>query len=137
MRGYHNFMENMRRKKLFFWIGLVLIVVFYSLYFLFFLYRIAQDMPIRGRHIVKLLFIVLTYMTGVVCLKKYAEPWMMRIWHGFYLLILCLLLCLGAYDWTIARTPLSVREIADSLQEFLVSPVLYVALGIFNRRVQS
>jgi hypothetical protein len=130
-------MENMHRKKLFFWIGLVLIVVFYSLYFLLFLYRIAQDMPIRGRHIVKLLFIVLTYVTGVVCLKRYAEPWMMRIWHGFYLLILCLLLCLGAYDWTIARTPLSVREIADSLQEFLVSPVLYVALGIFNRRAQD
>jgi hypothetical protein len=61
----------------------------------------------------------------------------MRIWHGCYLLILILLLGLGAYDWTIARTPLSVREIADSLQEFLVSPVLYVALGIFNRRVQS
>jgi hypothetical protein len=62
---------------------------------------------------------------------------MMRVWHGFYILILCLLLCLGVYDWTIARAPLSVREIADSLQEFLVSPVLYVALGIFNRRVQD
>jgi hypothetical protein len=57
-------------------------------------------------------------------------PWMLRVWHLCYLFIVLFLLLLGGYDWTIARTPESVRSIADSLQAFLISPILYVALRI-------
>jgi hypothetical protein len=53
------------------------------------------------------------------------------------LLVLVGLLLLGFYDWGIARAPLSIRIVADDLQEFLVSPILYVAMGIIGRRMVS
>lgn len=124
-----------RRKGIFFWIGLIVILLLFCTYYIFFLYGISMEMPIRGRHVIKFLFIVLVYITGAVCLRKFVPAWMNNLWHGVYLLILLLLILLGVYDWTIARTPVSVREIADTLQEFLVSPILYVAMRIISERV--
>ena len=120
------------RRKQWFWTGLILISILYCLYYVLFLYRMALDMPIRGRHVVKFLFILLVYGAGVFCLRKWGMPWMLRVWHLCYLLIALFLLLLGGYDWTIARTPESIRSIADSLQAFLISPILYVALRILD-----
>jgi len=123
-------MDRTDRRKQWFWTGLILISILYCLYYVLFLYHMALDMPIRGRHVVKFLFILLVYGAGVFCLRKWGMPWMLRVWHFCYLLIVFFLLLLGGYDWTIARTPASVRSIADSLQVFLVSPILYVAMRI-------
>ena len=125
-------MQQDRKKKLIFWIGLLVIAALYGLYYLFFLYGISLDMPLRGRHVLKFLFILLVYGVGFLCLRGFAEPWMVRTWHAAYLLIVLILLGLGGYDWLIARTPLALREIAGSLQDFLVSPLLYVALRYLN-----
>jgi hypothetical protein len=124
-----------RRKGVFFWGGLIAILLLFCLYYVFFLYGVSMEMPIRGRHVIKFLFIVLVYASGAICLRKFAPSWMIRVWHGVYLLILLLLILLGVYDWTIARAPVPVREIADTLQEFLVSPILYVAMRIISERV--
>jgi hypothetical protein len=121
-----------RRKKLFFWGSLVVLIVLYSLYYVFFLYGISLNMPLRGRHILKFLFIVAVYGAGAVGLHGFGMPWMKRVWHVTYLTILVLLVGLGAFDWLVARTPLEVRAVADSLQEFLVSPLLYVVMRILN-----
>jgi len=123
-------MDTTGRTKRWFWTGLILICVLYSLYYVLFLYRIALVMPIHGRHVVKFLFILMVYGAGFVCLRKWGMPWMLRVWHMVYLLIAVFLLLLGGYDWIIARTPASVRSIADSLQGFLISPILYVAMRI-------
>jgi len=90
----------------------------------------ALTMPIHGRHVVKFFFILMVYGAGFACLRKWGMPWMLRVWHIVYLLIVFFLLMLGGYDWVIARTPASVRSIADSLPGFLVSPILYVAMRI-------
>lgn len=87
-------------------------------------------MPIRERHVVKFLFILMVYGAGFISLRKWGMPWMLRVWHLCYMLIVLLLLLLGGYDWIIARAPESIRSIADSLQGFLVSPILYVAMRI-------
>ncbi|HEY4208411.1 MAG TPA: hypothetical protein VGM31_16410 [Puia sp.] len=123
-------MDHTDRKKQWFWTGLVLICILYCLYYVLFLYRLALDMPIHGRHVIKFLFILLVYGTGVYCLRRWGMPWMLRLWHISYLVIVLLLLLLGGYDWTIARAPASVRSVADSLQAFLISPILYVAMRI-------
>jgi hypothetical protein len=112
--------------------GFILISILYCLYYVLFLYRIALELPIRGRHVFKFLFILLIYGVGIASLRRWGMPWMMRVWHLCYLLILFLLLSLGGYDWAIARTPAAVRSVADSLQAFLVSPILYVAIRIIN-----
>lgn len=120
------------RKKLFFGIGLAILLVLYCLYYFYFIYNLAYRIPLRSRHFVKLFFILVCYAIGVVTLRGIATGWMLRLWHIIYLTCLILLLGLGVYDWGIARTPLQVRMVADSLQEFLVSPLLYVAMGLFS-----
>jgi hypothetical protein len=122
-----------RKQQLIFWMGLLLIAGLYGLYYVFFLYGIALDMSLRGRHVLKFLFTISVYATGAFCLRGFAVPWMRWIWHGTYLVILVLLVGLGLYDWLVARTSLGVREVADNLQEFLVSPLLYVAMRIVGR----
>jgi hypothetical protein len=123
-------MDRTDRKKQWFWTGLILICVLYCLYNVFFLYGLELDMTIHGRHVVKFLIILLVYGTGFSCLRRWGRPWMLRAWHLCYLIIVFLLLLLGGYDWTIARTPASVRSVADSLHAFLISPILYVAMRI-------
>ena len=115
----------------------MIIVVLYSLYYVFFLYGLSLNMPLHERHIVKFLFTFSVYVVGAVCLRGFAMPWMRQLWHWIYLAILVLLLGLGAYDWLVARTWLELRVVADNLQEFLVSPLLYVAMGILGRRIAS
>lgn len=124
-----------RRKAFYFWGGLVLIAFLYSAYYIFFLYGASLTMPLRARHVVKFLFILGVYGAGLLGLKRYAAGWVVRSWHFCYLFGLFLLLLLGVYDWTIARTPLSIREVADDVQEFLVSPILYVAMALLSRLV--
>jgi hypothetical protein len=90
-------------------------------------------MPLKARHLVKFLSVLIAYGIGAYTLKRFTAGWMMQIWHTVYLSILALLVLLGLYDWSIARVPVEIRGIADNLQEFLISPVLYVAIGIINR----
>ena len=125
------------RRKLFFWVGLVVILVLYCIYYLSFIYGLALEIPLRARHFVKFFFILLCYGVGVFALRGSATGWMVRLWHFIYLTCLFLLLLLGVYDWVIARTPLPVRMVADSVQEFLVSPLLYVAMGLFSRYLKG
>ena len=124
-------LSSQRRKSLFFWSGLIVLVVLFSLYYVFFLYGVSLNMPLQRRHILKFLFTVAAYGVGAVGLRGFGMPWMERVWHATYLTILVLLVGLGAFDWLVARTPLQVRAVADSLQEFLVSPLLYVGMRLF------
>ena len=120
------------KKSLFFWSGLGAMLVLYFLYYFYFINDIAHEVPLRGRHLIKLLFILTCYGIGVFALGKFAGGWVVRLWHMVYLVCLFLMLGLGIYDWAVARTPLPVRMVADNLQEFLVSPLLYVAMGLFS-----
>jgi len=120
-------------RKMYFWIGLAVMLILYCLYYFCFIYGLAYEIhSLRARHFVKLIFILACYAVGVITLRRLTTGWMLRLWHLIYLICLILLLLLGIYDWSIARTPLQVRMVADNLQEFLVSPLLYVAMGLFS-----
>jgi hypothetical protein len=130
-------MQDRRRNRLIFWIGLAAISLLYGLYYVFFLYGIAQGMPLRGRHVIKFLFVAVVYVVGALCLKGFAAAWMLKVWRITYLVILFLLVVFGLFDWLVARTALELREIADNLLEFLVSPILYVAMRILGGRAMD
>jgi len=113
----------------------VLIALLYTVYYVFFLYGVSLTMPLRARHVVKFLFILGVYGVGLLGLWRYAAGWVVRSWHFCYLAGLGLLVLLGGYDWMIGRAPLPIRVVADDVQEFLVSPILYVAMGLLSRWV--
>jgi hypothetical protein len=125
--------DDLKKNQRYFFLGLAGLTLLYCLYYLYFIYVLAPELPLKARHLIKFFAIILAYVIGTFSLRKYTFEWMMQIWHWIYWIILAILLILGAYDWLIERTPLQVRIVADDLQDFLVSPILYVGIGLLNK----
>src|ERR1700743_412099 len=123
---------NLERRSAFRW-GLLIILLLYCCYYLCFVYGVFMEVPLRVRHLIKLLFVGLVYAAGWWGLRKDTAGWMMKIWHWAYALTIGLMLMMGAYDWWISRLSEGARSVWDSLQEPLVSPVLYIGIRLVRR----
>ena len=121
------------RRKGRFAIGLAVIFFLYCVYNVEFLYHLFAEMPLRARHFIKLFFVLLVYGAGFFALRRDVFGWMMRCWHLFYFMTLFFLLLMGFFDWFAFRLPVSVRSIADDLQELLVSPLPYICMLLLRR----
>ncbi len=127
-------MLRLNRKAIFF-IGLFAIVIVYSLYNIYFDLTSVPDIPGKWKHVNKLFFVLIVYTIGTIALKKYTVVWMMQIWHLVHIVFISLLLLIGAYDWYNGSITDQLRNIANSVHEFLISPVLYVSMGIIQARL--
>ncbi|MDP4149803.1 MAG: hypothetical protein Q8927_10765 [Bacteroidota bacterium] len=129
-------MFRLSHRQLFFWGGLLLILALYSLYniflvdtsYYFFIPRIL-------RHFSGLGCVALVYAIGVYALGKYTVPWMMQVWHALHIFLLFVLFLFGILAWQWGSLPLPLHNLVGSLLEVLISPVLYVAMGILNTRL--
>src|SRR5258708_8215335 len=99
------------KSKTFFWIGLSIIAVLYCLYYLFFMYGVFIGMPLRARHIIKFLFILMAYAAGAYFLKKYALASIFHTWHVLFLTTLCRPLLLWIYHLVFAPPPFPITRI--------------------------
>jgi len=116
-----------------YWIGFIVIVIIYSLYNLYLVdVGYYQDIPRKVRHIGKFTAILTIYATGTFALRKYTAEWMMFIWHLVHIVIIALLLLIGIYDWSFGEISAQMRNVANTLFEFLISPLIYIGVGILN-----
>lgn len=116
-----------------YWIGFIVIVVIYSVYNLYLVdVGYYQDIPRKIRHIGKFVAILTIYATGTFALRKYTADWMMFIWHLVHIVIIVLLLLTGAYDWIFGELSFRMRNVANTLFEFLISPLIYIGVGILS-----
>ena len=122
------------KKKAAFWIGLLVMILIYCLYYLYFIYGLSREVSLRTMHLLKFLFVLMAYGAGLLGLRRSVSPGLVQLWRLVYAACLLLLVLLGLYDWFFARAPLSVRGIADNIQELLVSPILYVVISIVSYR---
>ena len=114
--------------------GFCLIALIYILYNVFFVYvSYYNDIPRRLRHINKLAAVLLVYAVGYYTLKRYDVKWMATIWNLVYFSGIVLLLFVGFYDWSLGPVSSPVRNIAKTMHDFLISPVLYAGLLIINK----
>lgn len=118
-----------------FLLGLIAIVVIYSLYNIYFDLTSVPGIPGKWKHINKFVFVLVIYGTGTLALKNFTVQWMMLIWHFIHILFISVLLLIGFYDWYHGSITSQVRNLANSLQEFLISPVLYLCMGIVQYRL--
>lgn len=128
-------MPGFPNKRQFYFIGLWGIIIIYCAYSLLFLYGYSYDISVKSKHIIKFGTIVLVYAIGVFALKNYVARWMLMIWHLFYIFVLSLLLLIGIWDWIHWIESAQIHNMANSLHEILISPVLYIGMGILNRRL--
>lgn len=125
-------MPGSKRKYLF--IGLAVIIVIYTLYYMGFVYvSNFNQIPRKVRHLSRLVSILFVYGAGFYAFKKYDVKWIRTVWNLVYFAIVILLVFIGVYDWSFGPASMQTRNIAKTLHEFLISPLLYVGLLIINR----
>ena len=121
------------------WIGgLVCVIFLYSVFYLLFADRIyTYDIPRKIRHVVKFGTTVAVYLIGTYHLGQLRDKWMSTLWHFIHISLLCIITAIGLYDWTFGMVSLKTKSIAASMQEFLISPVLYFGMGLVNKRFKA
>lgn len=117
------------------WIfGLILILIIYTLFYL--LFQENKDIifvPRKIRHLIKFVTTFSVYLLGTLHLGKIKDKWMGTVWHLIHLSLLAVLIAIGTYDWIFGMVNINVKYFTATIQEFLISPVLYVGMGIMNK----
>ena len=127
---------NLRfNQKQWFFSGLLLIALLYSLYNIRFDLTYVPGIPGKLKHFNKLVWVLLVYGTGTWVLKRSLESWLIQLWHLVYLLGLLVLILIGLYDWHQGLISPALRNIANTIHKFLLSPVLFAALGLLRWRL--
>ncbi|MEI6585978.1 MAG: hypothetical protein WCL56_07825 [Sediminibacterium sp.] len=117
-----------------FWVGLAIILIIYTAYYLLFMdTHYVTDIPRKIRHVIKFTVLFTVYLIGVKQLTLEKIAWMKTIWHVIHLSGIFILLSLGAFDWIVRPLPFSVRQVMGAINEFLIGPTLFVGMGILHQ----
>jgi hypothetical protein len=118
--------------------GLVLIVLIYSAYYIYFADTPnAVLIPRKIRHLIKFGTTILVYGVGSFHLGTLQQKWMGMLWHCIHISLLVTITSIGLYYWTFGMVSQPTKDLAQSMQEFLISPVLYVGMGILNSQFKK
>lgn len=117
-------------------LGLIAIIIVYTLYYMLFVYvSYFNEIPRKLRHISRLISIIIVYGIGYYAFKSYGVKWICSIWNFVYLTVVIILILIGMYDWTLGPASASIRNVAKTMHELLISPILYAGILIINRVV--
>lgn len=117
-----------------FWIGLIIILLFYTIYYLLFVETsyFQNYIPRKVRHLTKFIILILVYLVGLSHLKLDNISWMKTIWHITHITGIAILVGFGFYDWLFTPLHLNTKLLLISINELLIAPTLYVTMGILN-----
>jgi hypothetical protein len=116
--------------------GFIAIVLVYSLYNIYLVDVSYYDqIPRKVRHIARFLSIVMVYGIGIYTLKKCMSLWVTNLWNSIYLAVTIILIIIGGYDWATGGALTPIRNVANTLHEFLISPILFVVLYIIHDKL--
>jgi hypothetical protein len=116
--------------------GFIGIVLLYSLYNIYLVdVDYYNQIPRKVRHIARFISILAVYGIGFYSLKKYMDTWVINLWNAIYIIFTILLILIGLYDWSTGGASNQLRNIANTLHEFLISPVLFIALYIIHDKL--
>ena len=124
------------RENITYWYGLVIILIWYTVYNLWLGDNAAAyNMPRHWRHIARFGTVLAVYATGTWGLGKLRQQWLLQLWHLVHTTLIICLLLLGAWDWAINALSFPMRRLGNSIHEFLTSPLLYLSTGLLGRLV--
>ena len=113
--------------------GLILILIIYTCYYVYFLENSDLVLPTKIKHVIKFGTTIVVYFVGTYHLGKLSDSWMSFIWHVVHISGLTIITSLGLFDLFVGGMSLNLRALAGSIQEILISPMLYVAMGLLNK----
>lgn len=131
-------MKLYKSDKIRFIAGIIFIVLIYSSYYIFFAENNAVAfIPRKIKHLISLSTTVVVYFVGTFHLGKLKDVWMSTLWHIIHISGLCIITSIGLFDWLIMEVTLGAKIFARNIQEILISPVLYVAMGLLNKSLNK
>lgn len=118
--------------------GLLLIIIIYSWNYLYFFNDEGswKSYSKIAFHLIRFGITILVYFIGTFHLGKLKDSWMSSIWHLVHVSGLFIITSLGLFDWFIFELSRNIKGIAHSIQEILISPVLYFAMGLLNQSLK-
>lgn len=117
-----------------FWIGLIILFLLYSAYYIFFFESPNFELiPRKIRHLIKFSMLITVYLIGLRQLHLEQIKWMQTIWHMVHISGIFIITSFGTFDWLIHPLALNIRVILFDLNEFLIAPTLYVSMGLLHR----
>lgn len=125
----------MPEKKLFpenYWKGLIVVLLAYTLVQLLFYHPLIQlpQFVKTNRQLLRWVTITIVYIAGVLVLRRTNEDWLIFVWHLIHLLLIVYLLLIAVIEYFIMPVPYGIRASVAPLVEFLISPLLYMGIGI-------
>lgn len=103
-------------------------LVFIAYNFLLAYASYANEIPRKVRHVNRLVCSLSIFGIGYYTFKKHNVQWLTDTWKIIYASIIILLLVAGLFDWFINPLPFQLRNIVKNLNEFLISPLPFIAL---------
>jgi hypothetical protein len=120
------------------WIGgLIIILIIYTVFYIYFVENDVLWIPRKIRHVIKFLCTVAVYFVGTYHLGKLNDKWMSHLWHFIHISLLTIITSVGLFDWIFGMVSEPIKDMTWTMQEFLISPVLYVGMGILNNRLNA
>jgi hypothetical protein len=131
-------MLRSNKRRLRFVVGLLVIVILYTVYDLYLITpEYLETTTRKARHVVKFGAVLVAYAAGIFAFAGNSPGWLMQLWHILYAAILLLLILAGIYDGWANGLSGQFRSVTVTLSEFLISPVPYIVIGIMNRATRS
>ena len=130
-------MNLYKSDKVRFTFGLIFIII-YSWNYLFLKENNSNVvLPKIIIHLIMFSTTIAVYFVGTIHLGKLEDTWMSTLWHLIHISGLFIITSLGLFDWFILEISKSLKHLAYTIQEILISPVLYVAMGLLNRSLKN
>jgi len=131
-------MKIYKTAKIRFIAGFIIITIIYSCFYIFFAENNSvASLPKKLKLIIIFLSTIAVYFVGTAHLGKLKDSWMSSIWHFVHISGLCMIGLIGLYDWFIGSISWNIKDFAKSVQEILISPVLYLAMGLLNNSLNK
>ena len=122
-------------KRSFAWGWLQLVAVYTAYYLLFVESPDVLAIPRKLRHLVLMGSLLGVYALGTYHLQFSKHAWMGALWHLVHISGISILLLAGLFDWGIQPLNYPMRSMLRQLHEFLLSPVLYVGMGLLAKHL--
>lgn len=130
-------MKLYKSNKTRFIFGFIFIIIIYTLFYVCFLENSNLNLSRFFNHAIKFSSTIAVYLVGTYHLGKLEDSWMSFIWHIVHVAGLIIITSIGLFDLFISEISLSTRMFALSVQEILISPLLYLAMGLINKTLKN
>ena len=118
--------------------GLIFIVIIYSWNYLYFIeYKNQLLLPKITMHFLSFTITIVVYFIGTFHLGQLKDTWMSSLWHLVHISGLIIMISLGLVNLFIIELNVNLKHLVFTIQEILISPVLYVAMGLLNKTLNK